>query len=436
MRYISTRDKERRSYSLRDAVWMGLAPDGGLFVPERIPQVDMSVVMEKAERSFADLACYLAALFLDGEVEEQKWREAVKAVFDFPVVLKCLGNERYTLELFHGPTFAFKDFGAGFMGRILGLLNDRDEELIILTATSGDTGSAVARGFYGVPGIRVVILYPDGKVSPLQECQMTTLGKNIFPLKVRGTFDDCQRLVKMVFNDSEFRRQKRVTSANSINLLRWLPQSFYYFYGVCLWSQATGRSCPEVVVPSGNYGNLTAGMLARRMGLPIMRFVAASNANDVIPHFLQTGRFEPRSSVQTIANAMDVGNPSNYERMQWLCQHDFQKVIGELKGYACDDEAIRKAMAEMAREYSYVSDPHSAVGYLAAKHYQIDGFWLSTAHEAKFGEVVREILGEALPLPDGLQQCLQKEKHFEFMEVDVQALKERLLNLPVLFSEK
>lgn len=423
MKYISTRDQGKKKFSLKEAAFMGLAPDGGLFVPEHIPQVDMGVVLSEAEKSFADMAFYLSGLLFENEFEAGELYSAIQKIFYFPVNLKHLGDNKYTLELFHGPTFAFKDFGAGFMGRILGLLNKSAEQLTILTATSGDTGSAVAHGFYNVPGIRVVILYPDGKVSELQESQMTTLGGNVLPLKVKGSFDDCQKLVKMIFNDHEFRKSHPVTSANSINVLRWLPQSFYYFYGYYLWRRETGKECPEIVVPSGNYGNLAAGMLACKMGLPVRYFIAASNANNVIPQYLHTGRYEPRPSVQTPANAMDVGNPSNYERMMYLYGNDYQDLKKDVKGYFCDDCAIKEAIAEIYRKYRYVSDPHSAIGYAAAKHYHCDGFWLSTAHEAKFREIIREVLGETPPLPEELKRFLQKDKHYLSIGADSEILK-------------
>ena len=298
MKFYSTRDTKRAcGCSLREAAMMGLAPDGGLFVPERIPQADMAEVERLAGESYAAMAGYLAGLFFGDDFDPQLLRRELESLYDFPVPLRAVGCGRYTLELFHGPTCAFKDFGAGFMGRSIGLLGAAGERLVILTATSGDTGSAVAHGFYGVPGVDVVVLYPEGKISRLQECQMTALGGNIHPLRVAGTFDDCQRLVKELFADAEFRKRRRVTSANSINLLRWIPQAFYYFYGYCRWRQAAGGDRPVIVVPSGNYGNLAAGMLAQRMGLPVGGFVAASNINDVVPEFLRTGVYRPRPSV-------------------------------------------------------------------------------------------------------------------------------------------
>ena len=403
MNYYSTRDRERaHGCSLREAAMMGLAPDGGLFVPERIPQADMALAERLAGESYAALAGYLAGLFFGG---------------------------RYTLELFHGPTCAFKDFGAGFMGRMTGLLGAADEKLVILTATSGDTGSAVAHGFHNVPGVEVVVLYPEGKISRLQECQMTALGGNIHPLRVAGTFDDCQRLVKELFADAPFRKRRRVTSANSINLLRWIPQAFYYFYGYCQWRQATGGDRPVVVVPSGNYGNLAAGMLARRMGLPLGGFVAASNVNDVVPEFIRTGVYRPRPSVRTPANAMDVGAPSNFERMLWLCDGDPEMLRAELEGFRCDDASIRRTIDELYERHSYFSDPHSAVGYAASAAVDKPGFYLSTAHPAKFGEVIESVTGSRVPLPERLERLTRRPQFSEPLAVDLAALEEFVANV-------
>ncbi len=409
MRYITTRSDEL-SCSLREAAFAGLAPDGGLFMPEAVPAADLDEVRRRAASSFADMAEYLAGLFFAGDLSGEQLRAVCRAAFDFPVPLKHVGGDLHTLELFHGPTAAFKDFGAGFMGRSLGLLRDDARRLTILTATSGDTGSAVAHGFHGVEGIDVVILYPDGKISDLQESQMTTLGGNIHALRVAGTFDDCQRMVKEVFADTAFRAGHNVTSANSINLLRWIPQSFYYFYGWTQWLAAGGDTAPEIVVPSGNYGNLSAGMLARRMGLPVRRFVAASNANDVVPEWLRTGDYRPRPSVLTVANAMDVGAPSNYERMMSMAGGDIEAIRKEIVGWASSDEQIRAGIRKLYDNWGYVSDPHSAAGYLAAEHYGVRGFWLSTAAPAKFAEVIAPVLGLAPEIPERLARPLTRPK--------------------------
>ncbi|MBQ5619185.1 MAG: threonine synthase [Alistipes sp.] len=427
MKYFSTRDCSHELVALADAAFMGLARDGGLFMPERIPQVDMQRVEALAAQSYADMALYLAKLLFD-EVDAAALERVVRDAYDFPIGLHQFDDKISTLELFHGPTHAFKDFGARFMGRMTGLLN-QGGELIVLTATSGDTGSAVAHGFHNVEGVRVVILYPDGKVSPLQEAQMITLGGNIHPLKVAGTFDDCQRMVKSMFRDAALREKERLTSANSINLLRWIPQSFYYFYGYCAWKRMTGGDMPTVVVPSGNYGNLTAGMLARRMGLPIKGFVAASNANDVVPEFLLTEQYRPRKSVQTVANAMDVGDPSNFERMMELCGDDVKALQSEVRGFSCGDSEIEAAINEIYEKYGYLSDPHSAVGYLAMKACGEPGFYLSTAHAAKFGEVVEPVTGVAPELPSSLADAVKRERHAIKMEADEAALADFLLKM-------
>ena len=425
MNYYSTKDRERaHGCSLREAAMMGLAPDGGLFVPERIPQADMALAERLAGESYAALAGYLAGLFFGGDFDSQAVQRELDGLYDFPVPLRVVGRGRYTLELFHGPTCAFKDFGAGFMGRMTGLLGAADEKLVILTATSGDTGSAVAHGFHNVPGVEVVVLYPEGKISRLQECQMTALGGNIHPLRVAGTFDDCQRLVKELFADAPFRKRRRVTSANSINLLRWIPQAFYYFYGYCLWRQQTGGGRPVVVVPSGNYGNLSAGMLARRMGLPLGGFVAASNRNDVVPEFLRSGEYRPRPSVRTPANAMDVGAPSNFERMLWLCGGEPDALRDELEGFRCDDAMIRRTIDGLHRNYGYLSDPHSAIGYAASVACGKPGFYLSTAHPAKFGEVISPVTGAAVPLPPRLARLACLPRVSEPMAADLGALEQ------------
>lgn len=413
---------------------MGLAPDGGLFMPERIPQVDMKRIEELSSRSFPEMAAYLASLFFD-EFSESQLLEVCKAAFDFPIPLKCVSaaSALYTLELFHGPTFAFKDVGARFMGQMLGRLADKEKRINVLVATSGDTGSAVAQGFWGVEGVDVTILFPKGKVSPFQESQMTTLGKNIHPVAVEGCFDDCQRMVKELLGDKEFSARHSLTSANSINILRWIPQSFYYFWGYCQWMRATGQSLsaaqhplvlqpaspvgPVVVVPSGNYGNIAAGMLAKKMGLPIRSFIAVSNANDTFPRLLSSGVYEPHTTIPTIANAMDVSAPSNYERIMNLysapesapisasvsapksaAESALEALRNEVRGFSCSDTLIKAGIAEQYSKYGYLACPHSSTGYLLASQARIEGFWLSTAHYAKFINVISDALGKEMPL--------------------------------------
>lgn len=426
MLYYSTRDTERKHpFCLKDAAFLGLAPDGGLFMPERYPEVDMDKVRRLADESFAAMASYLASLFFGEDVDAAELDALVRDAFNFEVPLYEVADGLRTLQLFHGPTFAFKDFGGRFMGRMSGLLNRGGDPVTVLTATSGDTGSAVAHGFWNVDGVKVVVLYPAGKVSDLQEAQMTTLGGNIFPLRVNGCFDDCQRLVKEMFSDSGLRSRVRITSANSINILRWIPQSFYYFYGWCQWrkSAPASQDAPDIVVPSGNYGNITAGMLAWKTGLPVRRFIAGANANDVVPQFLDGAPYSPRPSVQTVANAMDVGAPSNFERMMYLFDGDVAAVRSFVSGRSFSDAEIEAGIAEMYRLYGYVSDPHSAVGYLNYKHFDASGFWLSTAHAAKFGAVIERSIGISPELPDAFKRIMALPRVSSPMENDREALK-------------
>lgn len=429
MRYCSTRDSERLNpFSLREAAFLGLAPDGGLFMPERYPQADMDAVDFEARKSFADMALYLSSLLFGEDVDRRDLEKVVRDAFNFDVPMVNVAAGLDTLQLFHGPTFAFKDFGGRFMGRMMGLLNVGGSDITVLTATSGDTGSAVAQGFWNVPGVRVVVLYPEGRVSDLQEAQMTTLGGNIFPVSVRGSFDDCQRLVKEMFLDQELRTKVRITSANSINILRWIPQSFYYFYGWSLWRQRYGDGkAPDIVVPSGNYGNITSGMLAWKMGLPVRRFLAGANANDVVPEFLSTGEYCPGPSVQTVANAMDVGAPSNFERMMYLFNGDFRKVTSMVEGRSWSDGQIRKGISELFERYGYLSDPHSAVGYLTYRDCNAEGWWVSTAHAAKFGTVISESIGQKPELPERFREILAKPRSHRSMEADADALRSILL---------
>ncbi len=424
MRYFSTRDAERKApVSLSEAAFMGLAPDGGLFLPESFPAADLREVERLAGISYAAMARYLAGLLFGDDVPAAKLDAIVADAYPFDAPLAEVGDGLRTLQLFHGPTFAFKDFGARFMGRMMGFLNEGGQDITVLTATSGDTGSAVAQGFWKVPGVKVVVLYPDGKVSDFQEAQMTTLGENIFPLRVDGTFDDCQALVKEMFSDTDLRSRVRITSANSINILRWIPQSFYYFYGWAQWKKATGRDCPDIVVPSGNYGNITAGMLAWKMGLPVRRFIAAANANDVVPRFLGGEPYCPRPSVATVANAMDVGAPSNFERMVSLYGGDETAIRRAVIGYSWTDAQIREGIAELHRISGYVSDPHSATGYLSLKASGADGFWLSTAHAAKFIPVVEAALRTAPALPEEFRRIASLPRHSEPMTASPAALK-------------
>ena len=432
MKYYSTKDKAcARAFSLREAVQAGLAPDGGLFVPERIPQADMAVAERLAGESYAALAGYLAELFFGDDIDPGLLRREMERIYDFPLPLRRVGS-RYTLELFHGPTFAFKDYGAGFMGRMIGLMGGAGEKLVILTATSGDTGSAVAHGFYGVPGVEVVLLYPEGKISRLQECQMTTLGGNIHPLRVAGTFDDCQRLVKELFADAKFRAGHRVSSANSINLLRWIPQAFYYFYAYAQLKRAGKAANAVICVPSGNFGNITAGLFGKKMGLPIKRFIAANNRNDIFYQYLQTGKYNPRPSIATIANAMDVGDPSNFARVIDLYGNSHAAISAEISGTTYTDEQIRETVKETWKEHHYLLDPHGACGYRALVEGLKEGetgVFLETAHPAKFLETVESIIGESVEIPAKLQEFMKGEKKSLQMTKEFADFKNYLLSL-------
>ena len=415
MKFYSTRDRQKGAlYSLKDAAFMGLAPDGGLFMPEIFPQADMDKVEALARDSFASMASYLTGLVFGDDIPQEDLDALVRDAYDFPVPLVEVEPSKYTLQLFHGPTFAFKDFGGRFMGRALGWLNRGGQDIIVLTATSGDTGSAVAHGFWKVPGVKVVVLFPDGKVSDFQQAQMTSLGENIYPVAVNGCFDDCQRLVKDMFNDSSLRERVRITSANSINVLRWIPQSFYYFWGYCKWKEATrSYKAPDIVVPSGNWGNITAGMLAWKMGLPVSRFISGSNANDVVPRFLAGETYAPCASVRTVANAMDVGAPSNFERLMDFFGGDEAAVRSSVFGKGFSDGQI---MAEIKRLYDtagYESDPHSAVGSLTYDAFAAKGFYLSTAHSAKFEQVLRQSIGKQPSIPEEFARIKALERKFD-----------------------
>lgn len=411
MKFYGTRDRDK-FYSLQQAAVMGLAPCGGLFMPEYIPQVDMVRVEELAKKSFADMALYIAELFFGDDVASERLKEIVFDAFNFDVPLfNMKDSDKFTLELFHGPTMAFKDFGARFMSRMLQELKG-EGDAIVLAATSGDTGSAVASGFDGVDGVRVYILYPKGRVSDFQESQMTTLSDNIVALRVDASFDDCQRMVKELFADHDFCAAYNITSANSISILRWLPQSFYYFYAYCMWKDATSsEKNPEVAVPSGNFGNIAAALIAKKMGLPLGRVVAACNANDTMVKYIESGEFESKESIQTLSNAMDIGNPSNFERIVDLYP-SFAELKSEFDVVSYSDEATIEGIKELYAKYGYVSDPHSAIGYCAVRDNDIKGFWVSTAHNSKFESVVKDSIGVEVTYSERLAEMMKKERRF------------------------
>lgn len=420
MKFYSTR-RETGPVSFREAVFTGLPPDNGLYVPAEIPILPRGFWEALSGMDFRDVAFEIARRFTGDELPESRLEAMVDEAFDFPVPLHPLDGRSFVLELFHGPTLAFKDFGARFMARVMGyFLEQGDRQITILVATSGDTGSAVAQGFLGVPGIEVVLLYPKGKVSVIQEKQLTTIGGNVRALEVEGSFDDCQRLVKAAFLDPALQGVVRLSSANSINVARWLPQSFYYFYAA---GQVASLGEEVLIsVPSGNYGNLCGGLLARKMGLPA-RFVAASNANDVVPEYLRTGVFRPRPSVRTLSNAMDVGNPSNFPRMLELYGGNLEALRADLEGHMFTDEQTRDIIQSVFQRFNYILCPHSAVGYGGMMLGQRSrsgqpSVCLSTAHPAKFSGELAEVLSAAVPMPGRLAEVLDRQKEAVAMSAD------------------
>jgi threonine synthase len=433
MKYYSTNNKSLR-VSLREAVLQGLASDNGLFMPERIPVLPKTFFDEISDMSFSEIAYQVAQPLLGGDIDSSELRKIIRHTITFDAPLVQLDDHVFALELFHGPTLAFKDFGARFMSRVLGHFAEQQErEVFILVATSGDTGSAVANGFLGVPGTRVVILYPSGKISDIQEKQFTTLGENITALEVNGTFDDCQRIVKQAFLDDDLRRKFLLTSANSINIARLIPQSFYYFYA---YSKLVARNNRIVFsVPSGNFGNLTAGLLARKMGLPIHQFIAATNSNDIFPKYLSTKVFSPKPSVQTISNAMDVGNPSNFPRMLDLYENQYEEMTKDITAYGFNDQETKTAIAEVNSLSTYLLDPHGAVGYLGLKKYvrenpnEVTGVFLATAHPGKFQEVVEQALQRKISIPPELAKLMERKKHSILINNSYAEFKKAFLSL-------
>jgi threonine synthase len=416
--FISTRGGE--AVSLADALFTGLAPDGGLYVPTEVGEIGGPAT---GLSRLSDTGRWVGPALLtgtDGALVER----VVDTAFDFPVPLVEVEPGLHVLELFHGPTHAFKDIGARFMARLMAELDPGGKRRTVLVATSGDTGSAVAHAFHGLEGYRVVVLFPRGKVSARQRRQMTTLGGNVIALAVEGTFDDCQRMAKEAFRDPTLRAQHRLTSANSINIGRLVPQSFYYFHAAALlgWAERPAR----YVVPSGNLGNLSGGLLALRAGLPTAGFVAATNANRAFVDFLSAGRFEPRASIPTFSSAMDVGDPSNLERIRWLYRDDSTAIARDVTAVSVSDRETRACIAEVFARTGYVLDPHTAVGVRVhargAAGAETPTVVLATAHPAKFPEVVEEAIGRSVPLPDGIASVMGAEEQMEVIAADVDAL--------------
>lgn len=436
MKYYST-NKQAPLASLEKAVIKGLAEDKGLYMPEQITPLDQASIKNMKNCSFHEIACMVADSFFGDDIEKNTLHRIVEETLSFDTPVVHVDQQIYSLELFHGPTLAFKDVGGRFMARLSGYFIEKEnkKQVNVLVATSGDTGSAVANGFLDVPGIHVYVLYPKGKVSPIQECQFTTLGQNITALEVDGTFDDCQALVKSAFMDDALNQHMMLTSANSINVARFLPQSFYYFNAYAQLDRM-GRADELVVsVPSGNFGNITAGLFAHRMGLPIKRFIAANNKNDIFLQYLQTGIYTPRPSVQTIANAMDVGDPSNFARIKELfasCENPYESIKELIKGYRYSDEDIAKTMRSTYEKTGYTLDPHGACAYQALIDNHLSeketGLFLETAHPAKFKDTVDQILDTNIEIPEKLRAFMKGVKNSIPLKKDFESFKAYLMS--------
>lgn len=414
MQYYSLNKKAPKT-SFEIAVRKGLAPDKGLYFPEKITPLDTSFMENLDQLSNIEIAFHAIKQFVGSEILESELKTIIKETLNFEFPIVSIEDNISTLELFHGPTMAFKDVGARFMARCLGYFNkNNNKEVTVLVATSGDTGGAVANGFLGVKGVKVVILYPRGKVSNVQEQQLTTLGQNITAFEVEGTFDDCQDMVKKAFLDSDLTTKKELTSANSINVARWLPQMFYFMFA---YKQLKQHNKPLVFsVPSGNFGNICAGMVAQKLGFPFPHFIASNNENDVVTRYLSSKKYTPLATVETISNAMDVGNPSNFIRIQALHNNDFQALKSNLSGYRFSDEETREAIDFIYKSTGYITDPHGAVGYLGCHHYlklnpDVHTVFLETAHPTKFLDVVQPLVPEVIELPPQIKAVMGRPKN-------------------------
>ncbi len=432
MKYYSTNGQASFA-TLQDAVVKGLASDMGLYMPERIKLLPQAFYDHIEDLSFQEIAYRVADAFFGEDVPSETLKQIVYDTLSFDVPVVKVKDNIYSLELFHGPTLAFKDVGARFMARLLGyfIRKEGKEPVNVLVATSGDTGSAVANGFLGVEGIHVYVLYPKGKVSPIQECQFTTLGQNITALEIDGVFDDCQALVKNAFVDAQLKQHMKLTSANSINVARFLPQSFYYFYAYAQLKKQGKADDLVVCVPSGNFGNICSALFGKKMGLPVKRFIAANNANDIFFKYLKTGKYEPKPSVQTIANAMDVGNPSNFARIYDLYGKDHAAICADISGATYSDEQIADTIREVQAETGYICDPHGACGYRALKEGLKEGevgLFLETAHPAKFKSTVDKILGADIEIPAKLQAFMKGTKQSIPLSKEFTEFKKFLMN--------
>jgi threonine synthase len=430
LKYYST-NKLSPIVDFKEATIKGQAPDKGLYFPEVIPQVDRNLINNIADFSNEEIAFRVIKPYVGNTITDEKLFLIVSETVNFPIPLVKVNDNISSLELFHGPTLAFKDIGARFMSRCLGhFVKDDARKVTVLVATSGDTGGAVANGFFGVDGVEVVILYPSGKVSPVQEKQLTTLGKNIKALEVEGTFDDCQLMVKQAFTDKEINDKLFLTSANSINVARWLPQQFYYFFA---YKQLSDKNNPPVIsVPSGNFGNICAGILAMQSGLPVKHFIAACNANDIVTEYMQTQELKPKQAVATLSNAMDVGNPSNFIRILEIFHHQFPELKSKLSSYSITDAETVETIRQVYQQDNYLLDPHGAVGYLSLQRYlqnhsEQKGIVLETAHPVKFPDAVESCIGKSIEIPEAVQSIMDKEKKSVLIKADYNQFKEYLL---------
>ena len=430
MKYYST-NKQSSLVDFKEAAIRGQAPDKGLYFPETIPQVEKEMIDEIEKLSNEEIAFKVIRPYVGDSIPDEKLFQIVTETVNFPIPLVKVNDVISSLELFHGPTLAFKDVGARFMSRCLGyFLKGEDRKVTVLVATSGDTGGAVANGFYDVEGIDVVILYPSGKVSPVQEKQLTALGKNIHALEIDGTFDDCQQMVKQAFTDAELNQKLFLTSANSINVARWLPQQFYYFFAYKQWIDKDHP--PVISVPSGNFGNICAGILANQSGLPVNHFIAACNVNDIVSDYLDTEILKPKQAVPTLSNAMDVGNPSNFVRILEIFHHQFPELKNKLSSYSISDDDTVATIKEVYEQTNYLLDPHGAVGYLALEKYltanpSAKGIFLETAHPVKFPDAVEKITGKKIELPLSIKDIMTQAKKSTKMKAEYIELKNYLL---------
>lgn len=431
MLYYSTNGKAPKA-TLAEAVVKGLAPDRGLYMPERLEKLPQSFYDTIDTLSFQEISYRVASALFGEDIPADDLKKIVYDTLSFETPVVHIDGNIYTEELFHGPTLAFKDVGARFMARLLGYFNKNEKRLVnVLVATSGDTGSAVANGFLGVEGVHVYVLYPKGKVSPIQECQFTTLGQNITALEIDGVFDDCQALVKSAFMDQQLNDHMKLTSANSINVARFLPQAFYYFNAYAQMKKLGKADNMVICVPSGNFGNITAGLFGWFMGLPVKRFIAANNANDIFYKYLQTGVYSPKPSVQTLANAMDVGDPSNFARVLALYKGSHKDIAAHIAGATYSDAQIAETIADTFNRTGYVLDPHGACGYRALQEGLADGeqgVFIETAHPAKFKEKVDAILGGDIEIPAKLQAFMKGTKQSVELGKDFEEFKQFLLN--------